>query len=295
MTDLAPLYLIHGDDHPAVKQRRGKLKALAQQQSGVSGVETIDAKSGNASELLAALDVTTLAIGQRVIVVDGVQAWSKRDITKKLTAALHDLPEGTTVAMFGYDQGRSAVPGELIEAVKDAGGHVVAAHLVAEQQLAGWTVQQAQQLGMTITRDAAELLVTFTAQRQQRILRELEKLELANPGGEITAEVVRAHAANSSEYQAFALAGALSGNTAEAIRRYLRLMRQGERPDSLIYTAASRATGRTALTLGLMEVNLRGGHPISAIRHPEAGLTPDTQALLAIRQITAPAKETTST
>ncbi len=103
-------------------------------------------------------------------------------------------------------------------------------------------------------------------ERQQRLLRELEKLglEAAGSSGEarIGVEQVEARAAHSSERRAFSLADALVGaDAAAATRAYLSLRQQGERLPGLSYLMASRL--REALAVSL---RLRAGESVAEVR-----------------------------
>ncbi|MBV8954293.1 MAG: hypothetical protein JO179_09155, partial [Solirubrobacterales bacterium] len=42
MPKLKPAYLIHGDDHGAVGERRARLRALAEAEGGAGGVELLE-------------------------------------------------------------------------------------------------------------------------------------------------------------------------------------------------------------------------------------------------------------
>ncbi len=90
-------------------------------------------------------------------------------------------------------------------------------------ELPKWAVAQARQLGLELTPEAARMLVGHVGERQQRLLRELEKLALELERGratiDIDADMVLELTAASAERKAWALADALlSGNAATATR-----------------------------------------------------------------------------
>lgn len=45
MAELKPAYLIHGDDHGAIAERRAGLKALAEQEGDAASVEVLDGEA----------------------------------------------------------------------------------------------------------------------------------------------------------------------------------------------------------------------------------------------------------
>jgi DNA polymerase-3 subunit delta len=128
-------------------------------------------------------------------------------------------------------------------------------------ELPKWAREQAGRLGLSLDAAAAKALVEQVGDRQQRLLRELEKLALeggeeggAPEAGPRTVDVteIEARAAHSAEYKAYALADALVGADGPAATLlYLRLREQGERLAGLSYLMASRLREALAVSLRL--------------------------------------------
>jgi DNA polymerase III subunit delta len=246
------------------------------------------------------------------------------------------MPPDTTVAFFAREEGRGKAPPALHAAVKAAKGQIVAETAVKPWELAGWVREQAGRLGLSLDALAAKTLVSQTGERQQRLLRELEKLALAGEPHErprrVSAEEVEESAARSSASRAFALADALVGGDASAVTRsYLRLRSQGERLSGLLYLMAQRLRDAEAISVRLqqgeppaeikrglrmpsraadrliadvarseperlrealcriadLELDTRGGPPLSGSRTSLSSLEEDTLALRAILSIAA--------
>jgi DNA polymerase-3 subunit delta len=123
-----------------------------------------------------------------------------------------------------------------------AGGDIAAEATVKPWELPRWVAAQARELGLRLEPDAARALVAQVGDRQQRLLRELEKLALsAEAGGQIDATQVELQTAPSAERRAWSLADALvGGDPAAATAIYLALRAQGERVPGLIYWMAQR-------------------------------------------------------
>ncbi|MGD0454441.1 MAG: DNA polymerase III subunit delta [Solirubrobacteraceae bacterium] len=285
MADLKPAYLIHGDDHGAVAERRAGLRALAEgQEGGGASVEVLEGDAATPAGVADALAAMTLAIGQRVIIVEGVERWRPDDVEKHLAAAVAQMPPDTTLALFAREEARAKAPAALHDAVKRAGGQVVAQMTVKPWELAKWAREQAARLGLSLDAPAAKALVAQVGERQQRLLRELEKLALE--GGSSDADGVEAgtsaaavgsaagaprrvgvqdierRAAHSTEWRAYALADALVGaDGREATLSYLRLREQGERLSGLTYLMAQRL--RDALAVAL---RLQAGESVAEIK-----------------------------
>jgi DNA polymerase III subunit delta len=96
---------------------------------------------------------------------------------------------------------------------------------------------------LTLEPDAARALVRHVGDRQQRLLRELEKLALGSeePGAQIDAAEIEELTAASAEAKAWSLADALvAGDAVGATRLYLALRSQGERVPGLLYWMSQR-------------------------------------------------------
>ncbi|HEV2975203.1 MAG TPA: hypothetical protein VGX69_09455 [Solirubrobacteraceae bacterium] len=271
MPELKPAYLIHGDDHGAVAERRAGLRALAERpeaDGGVANVELLDGERATPAAVAEALAAMTLAVGWRVIVVEGVERWREADVERVLAPAIAQMPPETTLALFAREEARAKAPAALHDAVKRAGGQVVAQLNVKPWELPKWAREQGARLGVSLDVAAAKALVAQVGERQQRLLRELEKLALeAEEGGEggaphVDVDAIERRAAHSSELRAYALADALVGGDArEATRLYLRLREQGERLSGLLYLSASRL--RDALVVSL---RLQAGESAASVK-----------------------------
>jgi DNA polymerase-3 subunit delta len=266
MPELKPAYLIHGDDHGAVAERRAGLKALAEQQGDAASVEVLDGEASAPAGVALALSAMTFAIGRRVIVVDGVERWKQAEVEQHLAPAMAQMPPDTTVALFAREENRSKAPAAVHDAVKRAGGQIVAQATVKPWELGKWARAQGTRLGVELDVAAANALVAQVGGRQQRLLRELEKLalevEVEGETQRVSVEEIEHRAAHSAEYRSFALADALvGGDTAQATLAYLRVRRQGERLAGLTYMMAQRV--REALAIAL---RLQAGESVADVR-----------------------------
>ena len=264
MPELKPAYLIHGDDHGAVSERRAGLRTLAEREGGADSVEALEGESATPAGVAGALAAMTLAIGRRFIIVDGVERWKQAEVEQQLAPALGEMPPDTTVALFAHEEGRAKAPAAVHEAVKRAGGQIVAQATVKPWDLPKWARAQGARMGIEFDMDAATALVGQVGERQQRLLRELEKiaLELDTTPRRVSVGEIESRAARSAQYRAFTLADALVGaDPREATRSYMRLREQGERLSGLTYLMASRL--REALAIAL---RLQAGESAAEVR-----------------------------
>ena len=263
MPAFKPAYLVLGDDHGRIAERRANLRALAEAESGQSGVELFEGDACTAEAVAGALTAMTFALGRRFVIADGVERWKEADVAAVATAMEGGDPESLTVAFFAREDGRAKAPAALHKAVERAGGQIAAENVLNKRALPGWIAKQAAELGITIDKQAARALMAQVGERQQRLLRELEKLALEyGPGTEIGVEEVHECCASSAERKSWELGDALvAGDEKSVLRLLLELRQQGERLPSLQYQMVRRV--RDALTVAEA---LAAGKPASQVR-----------------------------
>ena len=237
-----PAYLIHGDDHGRLAERRAKLRELAEKESGANGAELLEGDDATPQGAAMALSAMTFAIGRRFVIVDGAEGWKEAEVKDELAPVLASLDPDTTAVFFAREDGRAKAPKALHDAVRKAGGDIACETTLKAKELPHWVQAEAARLRISIDHTAAQALVAAVGERQQRLLRELEKLALEfGPGAEITLEQVEAIAAHSSERAVWALADSLLARDHEAATRiYLELRAQGESLARLVPLAARR-------------------------------------------------------
>jgi len=257
-----PAYLIHGDDHGRIAERRTRLRALAEAESGAQGLELFEGDTSTPQAVASALAAMTFAFGRRFIVVDGVERWKDKDMDA-LEAALRSMPPDTTVAFFAREDSRTKAPVKLRAAVTNAGGDISAEENVKPWELPKWVIARAGEQGLKLDPEASRALIGRVGERQQRLLRELEKLAVEfEPGTTVDAATVEELTAPSAERRAWSLADALvAGDAIAAIRLYLALRAQGERVPSLLYWMSQRV--RDALKVAQA---IDAGQPLAQIK-----------------------------
>jgi DNA polymerase-3 subunit delta len=268
---LRPAYLIHGDDHGAIAERRAGLRALAEREGGdAASLEVLEGEAATPAGVAQALATMTLSSGRRVIIAEGVERWRDADVERHLLPAIGQMPPETTVALFAREEARAKAPAGIHQAVERAGGQVVAQMNVKPWELSKWARAQAARMGLSLDGAAAKALVEQVGERQQRLLRELEKLALegdppdagagrtgpdtpgSSPARQVSAEDIERRAAHSAQWRAYGLADALlAGDGREASLSYLRLRDQGERLSGLTYLMAQRLRDALAVALRL--------------------------------------------
>jgi DNA polymerase III subunit delta len=250
-----PAYLIHGDDHGRIGERRHRLREVAEGESGVSGVEVFEGDAAAPDAVANALCAMTFAMGRRFVIVEGVERWKDAEVAEVVAPALAAMGEDTTVAFFAREDGRTKAPAKLAEMVRKVGGDVAAEMTLKAKDLPRWLVGEAGRLGVQLDGAAAQALVAHVGERQQRLLREIEKLALEHgEGARIGVAEVEEVAADSAERQVWGFVDALvARDTATATRRFLELRAQGEAMPRLIPSMARRLREVLAVAARLQE------------------------------------------
>jgi DNA polymerase-3 subunit delta len=155
---------------------------------------------------------------------------------------LKDLPPDLTVAFFAREDGKAKAPKPLVDAIQKAGGDLAAEMTLKARELPKWVQQNAKRLQLDVDLSAAQLLVARVGERQQRLLRELEKLALEHgPGASIGVDEVEEETASSSERQVWSLVDAfMARDRKAATRTFIELRGQGESLARLVPLIARR-------------------------------------------------------
>jgi DNA polymerase-3 subunit delta len=248
-----PAYLIHGEEHGRIAERRARLRAIAEAESGSGGVEVFEGDTATPEAVALALRAMTFAMGRRFLIVDGVERWKDTDVEATVAPALAAMAPDTTVAFFAREDRRIEAPPKLAAAVKKAGGDVVAETALKPRELPRWVVAEGKRLGITLDAAAARALVTQVGDRQQRLVRELEKLAIEHgEGAKLGVEEIEGAAALSAEREVWALVDALVGrDRAHATRAFLQLRAQGETLPRLVPLMARRVRDVLAIAVRL--------------------------------------------
>jgi len=226
---------------------------MAEAEGGSSGVEVFEGDACTPDAVAGALSAMTFAVGRRFVIADGVERWKDADVAP-VAAAMAGLEEADlTVAFFAREEGRAKAPAPLHDAVAAAGGQIAEEATLKARALPRWLSERARELDVELDQQAARALIAQVGERQQRLLRELEKLALEHgPGAQLGVEEVVASSASSAERRLWTLADALvAGDERTATRALLELREQGERVPGLIYGMVRRLREAVAVAEAL--------------------------------------------
>jgi DNA polymerase-3 subunit delta len=232
MADLEPVYLVWGDDELRLQAWRDRVRKRALRERD-STLEVLKGDRLSLESAIEAIGGLTLSVGRRYVVIDGIGRWKESDLTV-LADALAGLPPETVVLLIGSSTDDKKPPpkppSRLAEAVEAGGGKVHICKSPKPEDYPKWLTERAQKdFGLTLTDEAAGALIDLIGQKQQRLVRELEKLKMYAGEETITQEDVEALAASAVERRIYDLGDALiDGNRKLALEIAEELRERGE-------------------------------------------------------------------
>ncbi len=252
--ELAPVYLLAGDDQAKLDAALTALRARAEREGGAGALESFSTDGPpDADGLLAAVPALSLTASRRYLLADGVERWNAAQV-KPVITAIGSLPPDLTVVLVAREAPpKVKAPKGLAEAVEAGGGEVRRYQAPRVRDLPGRLVADAERRGLRLEPEAAQLLVERLGESTTRLQTELDRLALwAGEGGAVTADDLEAMIADTSEEVVWALSDALvDRDRAGAAAAAARLTSQGESVTPLVYQAAKRLREARLAVAGL--------------------------------------------
>jgi DNA polymerase-3 subunit delta len=241
--ELAPAYLLAGDDQAKLDAALTALRARAEREGGPGALESFGGDPGPDPEaLVGSIPALSLTAGRRYLLADGVERWTAAQV-KPVLAALGELPPDVTVVLVARESPpKVRVPKGLADAVEGAGGEVRTYKAPRARDLPARLVAEAKRRGFALEPGAARLLVERMGESTTRLHTELDRLAVwAGDSGQVSVADLEAMVADTSEEVVWALSDALvDRDRPAAMAAAARLTEQGESVTPLIYQAAKR-------------------------------------------------------
>jgi DNA polymerase-3 subunit delta len=164
------------------------------------------------------MSAMTLSIGRRWMLVEGVERWKEKDV-QLVGDALEGLLPDTMVVLIAAGQvkrDKPPAPAKLIKAVQKCGGEVTTYQAPKSAQYAKWVADRGAELGLAVSREAAQALADRVGEddkrhlHERRVVRELEKIVVYGPAeNRVDVEIVEELTAADAEARTYELADAL--------------------------------------------------------------------------------------
>lgn len=263
--ELKPVYLLTGTDRPkialALQRLRGRI--------GEDAIEQLHAAEASGDDAVAACNALGLFGGDdRLVVVDGVEAWKAADV-KEVESYLAAPAPTTVLALVGEGIKRDSALAKLV-----AKAGQVLAYDVTKKKLPEWVAEQFARLGASADRDACRALVEAVGDDVGDLASEIQKLATWAGGEQITRATVEELAVGRAETPIFAVTDAWGQrDVAGTLRAAESLLDRSHRPRSgeLIRLVASLVghVGRVRKISRLADEGVRSSEIASRLKmHP---------------------------
>lgn len=200
MASLKPVYLISGSDRPKIRLALERLRGHFED----GAVDSLNAHEHPAEDAVAACNALGLFGGEKkLVVVEAVDAWKAAD-AKAIAEYLKDPTPETVLALVADELKKDSA---LAKACAKS-GDVLVYDAPRKRDLPAWVTKQFEQLGTTIDREAARLVVELVGEDPDSLRSEIEKLATWANGKEVTEATVLELAAASAETSIFELTDA---------------------------------------------------------------------------------------
>ncbi|QXH52166.1 DNA polymerase III subunit delta [Pseudomonas fakonensis] len=237
---LAPVYIVSGDDPLLCQEAADAIRAAARQQGfDERQVFSADANFDWGNLLLAGASLSLFA--QRRLLELRLPSGKPGD---KGAAALMEYcanPAEDTLLLISLPKldgsaqktkwGKALIEGPQCQFIQ--------IWPVDAQQLPQWINQRLSQAGLSAQRDAVDLIAARVEGNLLAAAQEIEKLKLLADGNQITVETVQAAVADSARFDVFGLVDAiLNGEAGHALRMLEGLRGEGVEPPVILWALA---------------------------------------------------------
>ncbi len=232
LATLKSAYLILGDDMPKIEYALKRLKARIARQSGSDlNVDEFEASTCTGIEVVNAANTLAFLSGTRLILVRGVEGWSKADKEVVVSYLKSPAPDACLTLVA-----EKMAASDVLRVTMEKHGEVLDFPAPKEGQLPQWLAREAGQRGARLGLSEARLMVQRCGDDQNILLRELEKLQIYAGDRPVTEGDIRLLATVALEASVFDLLDSLAlGQGSQAFAAADELLASGERVESLFY------------------------------------------------------------
>lgn len=249
--------LLFGGDHASLADDlRRRIRDARQAGQDVTRINLASEADGLDAVLRATCEMSLLA-SERVIVAEGAETLSAKDITTPVRDALANTPPGVTILFVARDSKQARCPKALKDSIAAAGGSVTSLAPLSARDAPHVTVEMAAAIaGMRISHDDARSLAEGCRNSRAQIRSRIEQLAVLGRAGVHT---IDAHSVTlvtgDGEHKMWGVIDALStGNPAALLAEYQELAARGA--DGGVLTVAIRAIEELAGTAALLSEGL---------------------------------------
>jgi len=225
---LLPIYLVSGDEPLLLQESCDLIRKQAREQ-GVTEREIIDAsgKGFNWQEIINSAASMSLFSDRKLIELRLPSGKPGTEGSKALCEYVEMAGEDNVLLIIAGKIDKQSTRSKWFKALDSIGG-ILQIWPIDAQHLPRWLEQRVSGAGLSIDRDALQLLCERVEGNLLAAVQEVEKLKLLATDGQITADTVTAAVSDNARYNLFSMAdSALQGNTAASLRMLHGLRGEG--------------------------------------------------------------------
>jgi len=281
--NLAPLYVVHGDEPLAALEAGDAIRAAARK-AGCDEREVLVVEPGFKWDAFLAANANLGLFGTRKLVdlrIPGGKPGTEGG--KALEAYAADpSPDNVTLVMLPRLD-RTAQASAWFAALAEA-GVTIAVQPVEREQMPRWIAARLARQRQTAGRDVLDFLAEQCEGNLLAARQEIEKLALLLPEGELAQDAVEAAMADVARYDVFQLSEAwLRGDAARALRILAVLRAEGEAATLAVWQLAEDLHA-----LATIQATMRGGMSLpTALRNARVWGRRQDAMERAVRRVTA--------
>lgn len=229
---LKSAYLILGDDLPKVDLALRRLKARIVSESGTDlNIDEFEATEDSGVRVVNAANTLAFLGGTRLVLVRKAEAWPKAD-KETVCGYLRSPAPDACLALVA----EKMAPSDPLRVAMDKYGEILEYRAPKEGQLPAWLVQEAARMRLRLGLQEARLMVQRCGDDQNKLLRELEKLQAYVDTRPVEADDIRILTTPTVEANIFDLLDSLAlGRGSDVFSTVEELLVSGERVEVLFY------------------------------------------------------------
>jgi DNA polymerase-3 subunit delta len=234
---ILPLYLFYGEEEFLIQEALGVIiDKVIDPGAKDFNFNVLYCRETPASELVNLAQTLPFMSEKRLVIAKDFDALKAADL-EELAPYLNDPSPSTCLVMVSH-QGR--YDKKSVTAAVEARGAVTRFYPLLDREIVAWIEQRARARGLSLQRDAAQYLWQTVGNDLQKIINELEKVEISiKEKKTVTFEDVKHVVGDFREYAPFDLASALgSKNREKSLLILSRLVQEGEAPVGLLGSIA---------------------------------------------------------
>jgi DNA polymerase-3 subunit delta len=235
---LAPIYLISGDEPLLVQEACDQIRSSARQQGFNERVLYHGDKSFDWSQLLSEANSLSLFADRKILELR-IDNGKPGDAGSKALVEYASQPsEDNLLLIVTPKLDGNAQRSKWFKAL-DKVGVTVQIWPINEQQLPHWLEQRLRTAGLNADRDTISLLAAQVEGNLLAAAQEVEKLKLLAPEGQVTPEMVSGMVTDSARYDVFSLIDkALHGDSRAAVKCLHGLRGEGTEAITVLWALA---------------------------------------------------------